>query len=95
MKLEAGEVPPPGGGFVTVTFALPAVATSLAGTAAEIWVALTNVVVSTLPLKLTTDFASKFVPFIVSVKAAPPEAWVGPRLDIVGAGVLGLLIVNT
>ena len=95
MKIEAGDVPPPGGGFVTVTFTLPAVATSLAGTAAEIWVALMNVVVSGLPLKLTTDFAPKFAPFIVSVKAAPPEACVGPRLDIVGAGLLGLLMVNT
>ena len=80
---------------MTVTFALPGVATSLAGTAAEIWVALMNVVVSGLPLKLTTDFASKFVPFIVSVKAVPPEACVGPRVDMVGAGVFGLLIMNT
>jgi hypothetical protein len=68
---------------------------SLAGTAAEIWEALMNVVVSGLPLKLTTDLASKFAPFIVSVKAAPPEACVGPRLDIVGTGLLGLLMVNS
>jgi len=74
---------------------LPAVDTSLAGTAAEIWVALMKVVVSGLPLKLTTDFATKFVPFIVSVKAAPPGACVGPRLDIVGTGLFGLLMVNT
>ena len=74
---------------------LPAVATSLAGIAAEILVALMKIVASGLPLKLTTDFATKFAPFIVSVKAAPPEACVGPRFDIVGTGLLGLLMVNT
>ena len=81
--------------MVTLTFTLPAIATSVAETAAEIWVALMKVVVSGLPLKLTTDFATKFVPFIVRVKAPPPGACVGPRLDIVGTGLLGLLIVNT
>jgi len=95
VKIEAGDVPPPGDGFVTVTFTFPAIATSLAGTAAEIWVVLTKAVVSGLPLKLMTDFATKFVPFIVSVKAAPPGAWVGPRLAIVGTGLLGLPMVNT
>ena len=95
MKIEAGDVPPPGGGLVTVTFTLPAAVTSLGETAAEIWVALINVVASGLPLKLTTDFATKFVPFIVRVKAAPPGACVGPRLDIVGTELLELLMVNT
>ena len=69
---EAVEVPPPGAGFVTVTFMLPTTATSLAGIAADSLVALTNVVASGLPLKLTTDFASKFVPLTVSVKETPP-----------------------
>jgi hypothetical protein len=51
---------------------LPATATSLAGIAAEILVVLTKVVASALPFKFTTDFCSKFEPFTVSVKAAPP-----------------------
>ena len=89
------EVPPPGAGFVTVTFILPTIATSLAGIVADTLVALTNVVVSGLPLKLTTDFASKFAPLTVSVKAAPPGACVAPRLDIVGTGLPELLMVNT
>ena len=80
---------------MTVTFTLPTAVTSLGETAAEIWVALINVVASGLPLKLTTDFASKFVPLTVSVKAAPPVACVGPRLDIVGTALFGLLMVNT
>lgn len=95
MKTEAGDVPPPGAGFVTATSTLPAVATSLAGMAAEILVALTNVVNSALPLKLTTDFDWKFAPFTVRVKAAPPAMWVVPRLEIVGAGLFELPIVNT
>lgn len=95
MKGNAVEVPPPGAGFVTVTFILPTIATSLAGIVADSLVVLMNVVVSGLPLKLTTDFGPKFAPFIVSVKAVPPEACVGPRLDIVGTGPLGLLMVNT
>ena len=94
VKGNAGEVPPPGAGFVTVRFMLPAIATSLAGIVADSFVALMNVVVSGLPLKLTTELASKFAPFIVSAKAAPPGACVSPRLDIVGTGLLRLM-VNT
>ena len=94
VNTEAGDGPPPGVGFVTVTFTLPVVATSLAGITAEIAVALVNVVISGFPLKLMTDFASKFVPFTVSVKAVPPGACIGPRLDIVGTGLLALLMVN-
>ena len=94
MKGNAGEVPPPGTGFVTVTFMLPTIATSLAGIVADSFVALMNVVVSGLPLKVTTDFASKFAPFIVSEKGAPPGACVAPRLDIAGTGLFALM-VNT
>jgi len=62
VKLTALVVPPPGFGFVTVTFAFPAVATSLAGMAAVSCVALTKVVGSALELepkpKLTTELAT-------------------------------------
>jgi hypothetical protein len=73
---------------------LPTIATSLAGIVADSFVALMNVVVSGLPLKLTTDFASKFVPFTESEKEAPPGACVAPRLDIAGTGLFALM-VNT
>lgn len=64
-------------GFVTVTLAVPAEPTSLAGIAAVSCVALTNVVGSPFgvpppTMKLITDVETKFVPFTVSVKAAPP-----------------------
>lgn len=94
MKGDAVEAPPPGAGFVTVTFALPATATSLAGIAPDSFVALMNVVVSGLPLKFTVDFASKFAPLTVSVKTAPPAACVLPRLDIVGTGLFVEVMVN-
>jgi hypothetical protein len=87
------DVPPPGPAFVTVTFAVPAVAISAAVIAAVSWVALTNVVVLAAPLNFTTDVDTKPVPFTVRVKAAPPAvAVVGEIEDSVGAG---LLIVNT
>ena len=87
MKGDAVEAPPPGAGFVTVTFALPATATSLAGIAADSFVALMNVVVSGLPLKFTTDSASKLEPFTVRVNAAPPGLCVAPKLNTAGTGL--------
>jgi hypothetical protein len=90
----AAEVPPPGAGFVTVTLMLPAIAASLAGIVADRLDPLINVVVSGLPLKFTIDFASKFAPLTVSVKAAPPAACVLPRLDIVGTGLFVEVMAN-
>jgi hypothetical protein len=95
VKGEAAEVPPPGAGFVTVTFILPVIATSLAGIVADSLVALTNVVACGLPLKFSTDFASKFAPLTVSVKAVPPAWCVSPRLDIAGTGLFVEVIVKT
>ena len=79
---------------MTVTFTLPAIATSLAAIAADSLVALTNVVACGLPLKLATDFASKFAPLTVSVKAVPPAMCVSPRLAIVGTGLFVEVMVN-
>jgi hypothetical protein len=82
-----------GAGFVIVTLTLPAFATSLAGMAAVICVALTNVVGSALPLKLTVDPETKFVPVMVIASAAPPEACVFPptvAFVTVGTGLLTL-----
>ena len=92
-NVKAGDVPPPGAGFVTVTFALPATATSLAGIAAEIFVALTKVVGSALPLRFTTDFASKPVPFTVRVKPAPPAVALAGESEVI-VKFEGLLIVK-
>ena len=89
VKDRVADVPPPGAGLVTVTFAVPAVAISVAVTAAVNWVALTNVVVLAAPLNFTTDVDTKPVPFTVKVKAAPPAvALVGEREVSVGAGLL-------
>jgi hypothetical protein len=74
VKVETAFAPPPVDGFVTVTFTLPIIATSAAGMAAEILVALSIVASSVLPLKLTTEFEAKFVPVIFSLKAVPPGA---------------------
>jgi uncharacterized protein (DUF2236 family) len=52
-------------------------------------VALTNVVVHAVPPKFTIEAATKFVPLIVSVKAAPPAtALFGEIVVIVGVGLL-------
>jgi hypothetical protein len=51
-------------------------------------VALTKVVVREEPLKLTTEVATKLVPFIVSVKVASPTfLLVGKILVVVGTGL--------
>jgi len=89
VKDTVADVPPPGAGFVTVTFAVPAVAISAAEIAAVSCVALTNAVVLAAPLNFTTDVDTKPVPFTVRVKAAPPAvALVGEREVSVGAGLL-------
>jgi hypothetical protein len=57
-------------------------------------VALTNVVAGAVPPNWTTEPATKFVPLIVSVKAAPPATElfgeivviVGVGLDLLGGG---------
>jgi hypothetical protein len=50
-------------------------------------VELTKVAVGTAPPKLTIEDATKFVPLIVSVKAAPPaKALFGEIVVIVGVG---------
>ena len=86
------EVPPPGAGLNTVTCAVPAVVMSAARMAAVSWVALTNVVVRSVPFQRTTDPETKFVPVTVRVNAAPPA---GPLLgdNCVSVGPW-LLIVN-
>ena len=87
-KLIALEVPPPGAGLVTVTAGMPIEAMLAAGIAAVNCVELTKVVAGADPPKLTIEAATKFVPLIVSVKAAPPATvLVGKIVVIVGVGL--------
>jgi len=80
------DVPPPTPGVETTTFTTPAFAMSADVTAADSCVALTSVVVSAVPLKLTTDAAAKFVPFTVRVNPGPPAVvFEGDSEAIVGA----------
>ena len=59
-----------------------------AGMTAVNCVELTNVVAGAAPPKLTIEAATKFVPLIVSVKAAPPTtALLGEIEVIVGVGL--------
>jgi hypothetical protein len=92
VNVTAPDSPPPGAGLKTVTFAVPAVATSLAGMAAVSWVLETKVVVRSLPFQRTTEPLTKFVPVMVRVNPPlPATAVAGLMLLIVGAG---LLMVN-
>jgi hypothetical protein len=103
-KFTALEVPPPGAGLVTVTAGVPAEAMAAAGMAAVNCVELMNVVAGADAPKLTIEAATKFVPLIVSVKAAPPAAapfgeivvTVGVGLDPPGGGggLLGGLLTD-
>jgi hypothetical protein len=72
VKVFAREVPPPGVGLLTVTYAVPAVAISEAGIAAVAWVEETTVVVRSAPFHRTFEVETKPVPVTVRVKAGPP-----------------------
>jgi hypothetical protein len=87
VKVWPFDVPPPGAELNTVTVCVPAAATSVAGIAAVSWVELTNVVVLSEPFQRTTEPATKFVPFTVSVNApSPTNRLVGDTLVVVGTG---------
>ena len=90
VKFTGLEVPPPGAGLVTVTASVPVEATLEAGMATVNCVELTKVVAGAAPPKLTIEAATKFVPLIVSVKAAPPAtALFGEIVVIVGVAGVG------
>lgn len=88
LKLIAAEVPPPGDGLTTATFAVPAVEMSDAAMDAVSCDALTKVVVRLLPFHSTFEPDMKLLPFIVNVKAGPSTlAEVGERDEIDGVGL--------
>ena len=94
VNVAAGEVPPPGAGLNTVTWAVPELAMSVAVIAEVNCVVLTYIVVRAAPFQFTTELLMKPEPLTVRLKAVPPAvALLGERLVIVGAG-LGALIVN-
>lgn len=77
---------PPGSGLVTVTAKLPLLAISASGMDAVSCVELVNVVVRAVPLNLTVEPLTKFVPLIVSVNVDPPaSAFAGEIVVMVGA----------
>lgn len=96
VKLCAPVVPPPGVGFVTVTFREPAATSWPAG------IAIVSVLppfettppVLALPPKFTTEDEIKFVPFRVSETPWPSTPLVGEIDARVGAGLAALEIVN-
>ena len=93
MKDRALEVPPPGAGVTTVTWAVPAATRSLAGMAALSWVALTNVVVRLLPFQRTVEADTKPLPVTVRVKAGPPcKAVLGASVESTGTGLPAVIV---
>src|SRR5215831_14005746 len=83
-------------GFATVTCAVPAAAMSADPIAAVSWLALTNVVVRTLPFHRTLAPLTKFEPVTVSVNPAPPAgAELGDKVASVGPGVEPAVKSNT
>ena len=87
VKVAVLDVPPPGAGLKTVTFAVPAVATSLAGIVAVSTVLETKVVVRGLPFQRTTELVTKFVPVMMRVNPPLPATVVdGLIVVIVGDG---------
>jgi hypothetical protein len=89
------EVPPPGAGVITVTAAVPAVATSELRMVAVSVVLETNIVARGLPFQSTVDDEINPVPVSVSVKPGfPAIVEVGEIAERVGAGLAELKIVK-
>src|SRR5437870_1932470 len=94
MNVSAFETPPPGEGLLTVTLAVPCVATSLAGIAAVSCVLLTNVVVRGAPFHCTLEPPTNPWPVTFSVNAPlPAAAELGLSEPTAGTGLVPLLHV--
>src|SRR6266850_2024830 len=93
VKLSAFDVWP--SGLRTVTAALPAAATSVAGMAAVTRVALTKVVVRGAPFQSTAAPETKPEPSIVSVNAGLPAAVVFGVRVLTAGGTAPLLVQVT
>ena len=92
MNIAAPLVPPPGAGLTTVTLAVVAELTTLAGIETLSWVLLTKLVEYGIPFRRTDEVGTKLEPPTVNVNAPlPTRTETGLRPLIVGTG---LLIVN-
>ena len=92
MNTAAALVPPPGAGLATVTFAVVAELTALAGIETLSWVPLAKLVEYGMPFRRTDEVGTKLEPLTVNVNAPlPTRTETGLRPLIVGTG---LLIVN-
>ena len=90
LKGTAAEAPPPGAGFVTVTEAVPAVASRLAGILALSAVAPLYVVASDEPFHMTAEVERKLLPDRVTVVSPLPTcAELGVSEVSAGTGLLG------
>ena len=88
VKATVFEVPPPGVGLTTVTFALPAVVRLEAGTIAVSCEALTYVVVNLAPSQLKVEPGTKSLPDTVNVKSPLPLAALVGDIDVIdGSGL--------
>jgi hypothetical protein len=72
VNVAAADVPPPGLGLATVTFAFPTEVTSVAGMVAVISVALTHEDDSAAPFHSTVALFSKFEPYSTKLTAEAP-----------------------
>ena len=89
------DVPPPGGGVVTDTCAVPCAATSASPIAARSCVLLMNVVGRGLPFQLTTELAAKPEPFTVREKPPEPATVLdGDSVLATGAGAVAAVTVT-
>jgi len=91
VKLRLADVPPPGAGLLTVTAAIPALARSVAVTAAVNCVELTYVVVRAALFQNTCDAAVKPPP--VTVKVSDPALMVADTGMIEASTGSGLLVI--
>lgn len=89
------EVPPPGAGFNTVTWAGPSAAMSAAVIEARSWVALSTVVARALPFQRTIEPARKLPPVTVKVKPPPPEVALLGEMELISGKGLPLAVSVT
>jgi len=95
VSVAAGDVPPPGAGFVTVINPVPAAAISAAVIVAVTCVPLLNDVALGDPLKFTVDVEIKFVPFTANENVGPPAVVAFGTSDvIVGSGLFAAEILK-
>ena len=86
-NVRAPDVPPPGAGVKTATFAVPTATRSLAGIDAWIVVVFTTVVGRSLPFHRTTEKPSNPLPVRVSVNdVMPARPFVGDIAVTTGCG---------